>query len=172
VRIYKNLYHADAREDPYPATFAVATFFRFFALFLLFKVVFSSASPENGRVRPMLPFDNRLLQSVVSMSAHNIVKKTAKTIVLSIVENQSHQLAARCKNLLYLGKSTINNNGLAQSLSVFDEQQQEYANLKFVSRRREIPAIHRQSAVKLTPELRPCLFGVVVGVRLWLNGLA
>ena len=138
------------------------------SLFLLLRRVFSSAPSRNTvEWRPSgFPSTTDFWQSVVSMflRSNNRKKDGQDHRYFSIVEN--HRISSGKtvqRTVLYLGK--INDQQQAawrKTLSVFDEQQQEYANLSLFPDDREIPADAIDSLqVKLSGlELRrPRLFG-------------
>src|SRR5216683_2416539 len=152
-------------------------FSAFLPLFLLLRRVFSSAlSRKTVEWRPSaFPSTTDFWQSVVSMvlRSNNRQKDGKDHRYFSIVEN--HRISSGKtvqRTVLYLGE--INDQQQAawrKSLSVFDEQQQEYANLSLFPDDREIPADAVDSLqVKLSGlELRrPRLFGSCwLGCQLW-----
>src|SRR5216683_2667018 len=152
-------------------------FSAFLPLFLLLRRVFSSTLlRKTVEWRPSaFPSATDFWQSVVSMFLRsNTRKKDGKDHrYFSIVEN--HRIASGKtvqRTVLYLGE--INDQQQAawrKSLSVFDEEQQEYANLSLFPDDREIPADAIDSLqVKLSGlELRhPRLFGSCwLGCQLW-----
>ena len=154
---------------PTNRTFAVADVFRLFcSSFLLLSRVFSSSlSEKTVEWRPSaFPSTPDFWQSAVSMflRSNNRKKDGKDHRYFSIVEN--HRIASDKtvqRTVLYLGE--INDQQQAawrKTLSVFDEQQQEYANLSLFPDDREIPADAVDSLqVKLSGlELRrPRLFG-------------
>ncbi len=132
-----------------------------------------------------LPFDIGLWQSAVGMflRSNNRKKDGKDHRYFSIVEN--HRLASNKtvqRTVLYLGE--INDQQQAawrKTLAVFDEEQQEYANLSLFPDDREIPADAghtgvnpnyfpqadlNEAALRQTLSRAVCQRGVCEGVRL------